>query len=48
MTKLQWKNLNHSFRWMLRRCTYEEAYLWIYSYNPNDAHLILKIYDSKI
>ncbi len=44
MTKRQYKNLNHSFRWMRRKSTYQIALAWIKFYNSYDAYIIFRIF----
>ena len=43
MTKIQFKNLYHSYRVMIRKCTYIETLAWIGFYNLFDRNIIERL-----
>lgn len=43
MTKEQFKNLYHAFRWMLRYATIEETLRWIGFYSLTDRKIIERL-----
>lgn len=42
LTKEQWRNLYHSFRWARQRMTFCEVIYWIATFNWDDAALLAK------
>ena len=43
MTRLQWKNLYHSYRWMKQYTGKREAFAWIAHLDPNAAKVLMKV-----
>ena len=44
MSKQQYKNLSHAFRWMRNFTTEAEAFAWIEYYNRADRGIIERVY----
>lgn len=44
MSKQQYKNLSHAFRWMRQYVTEREAFAWIGHINLTDRRMLERIY----